>query len=110
MATSRRLAFGLLPSLVGATSDERTEVRIQLALHANKLGYALIETFELTGESVSDTVVLSTLEAWADRLQADGLLVTALESDERVIALADRARLLLVASEELGWLPLAEFS
>lgn len=87
-------------ALVGGPMGEPVaswvEARIQVALWVDELGYAMAAIFELTGLAHLDEVLLAQVEFWAERLQVDCLVLAELELDDRVVALADRARLRLL--------------
>jgi len=93
MSTPRRLAVGLLRGPARQPAASWIEARVQVALRANDLGYALIETFELTGLADVDRVALALSESWSRRLDVDCLLLAGMDPDDRIVALADRARL-----------------
>lgn len=90
------LAVGLMQAAPHATQAERTQVRIALALAAARHGYALVETYETSGNVVMDEVALREMEALAIRLDADAVVYAGEVDRPRVEEVAARVRMVVV--------------
>ena len=91
----RPLAIGIL-GLPHATDRQVREARIRLALTANAEGYALLETFQLTGIRRTDDSLYATIEALASRLEAMAVLLSGDVDQGRIEGIAERVRLTVV--------------
>jgi hypothetical protein len=92
----RPLAIGILGLSWRAREQQQREARIAIALRANVEGYALLETFQLTGTTGGDENVYDVVEALARRLDATAVVLRGQVDLHRVDVLAERARLTVV--------------
>lgn len=93
MAT-RPIAIGLVRAGAGPDAELR-QTRIQLALFADREGYALVEVFQLRGPAADDASVLAAVEQLALQLDAEALLIGPATRGVAIDQLADQARLLV---------------
>ena len=92
----RPLALGLLHVAAGTPPTARTQARVDIALRANRVGYALVETFEFGTNALTDDLQLRGVEEWAERLDVHALMTAGPVDHDRVAKIADRLRLVIV--------------
>ena len=96
---SYRFPRPLLIGLIQAhelTPPKRFAIRTSLALSTNEEGYALLETFEVTGDPMTDEGTYAAVEDLAARLDAQALMVSGLVDLERVKEIGERVRLVVL--------------
>lgn len=92
----RPLALGLLHLAPRTPPAARTTARVDIALRANRNGYALVETFEFGTSTLMDDLQLRDVEELAERLDVHALVTAGPVDHERVAKIADRLRLVIV--------------
>jgi hypothetical protein len=98
----RPLALGLLHVATGTPPAARTQARVDIALHSNRNGYALVETFEFGTSTLTDDLQLRDLEELAERLDVHALVTAGPVDHDRVAKIADRLRLVIVPCVDPG--------
>jgi len=102
MCRPRPLAVGLVHQPVSALPSERKQARIDLALHANAEGYALVETFEVDDSATRNAATLLALEELAQRVEAVALIVSGDVDREKVEAIAEWVRMVVIQTKTGG--------
>jgi hypothetical protein len=82
------LAVGLFHLPENALADRRRRVRIEIALRANREGYALLETFDTNGSDHGLVDALDAIRALADHHDVHALLILGPVDQQKVEDLA----------------------
>lgn len=91
----RPLALGVVRAVPNAAAKDRNEIRVALALFANEEGYALIDIFEVAGDTLRDEPVLRGVAELAEQTDAEALIVFGAVDRARVEEIADRVRMVV---------------
>jgi hypothetical protein len=92
----RPIAIGLIAYPAETTERGKRELRVQVGVRANAEGYALIESFELTGSPLRDGWTYDTFSELAERHDAHAVIVLGQVDRARVDAVAEQVRMVVV--------------
>ena len=94
--TTLPLAVAVLRVRREMTVREYRSARSALALRLAREGYALLESFDVTGDALADESTFCALQELAGRAEVSAVVVSAGVSLERVHRIADQERLQVV--------------
>jgi hypothetical protein len=94
------LAVGLFQLPENALADRRRRVRIEIALRANREGYALLETFDTNGSTHGLADALDAIRALAGHHDVHALLVLGQLDQQKIEDLAYTHTLIILPVTE----------